>query len=67
MRGVANCIILLKPKIVHINTIKSVCKTIGYHGAIGVAIEDNGCTALTLKKIWANNVSTPQTTPNSLV
>ena len=65
MRCVANCTILLKPIIVHINTMKSGYKKIGYHGAIGDCIDCNGCAVLIFKEIWVNDDSALQNAPNS--
>ena len=35
-------------------------KTIGYHVAIGVSTDRNGCVVLIFKEIMANNASAPQ-------
>ena len=47
MRCVACCTIVLKPNIVHTNTInREYKKMVGYHGAIAVPIDCNGCALL---------------------
>ena len=58
-------IIVLKLYIVHINTMKSEYKTIGYHGALGVSIDRNGCAVLIFKGICANDASILQAVSSS--
>ena len=64
MRCVTSSIILLKPDIVHLNTMKSGYKKIGYHGVIGISIDRNGWCDLILQRNWARGAYAPKEAPN---
>ena len=53
----ASCTIPLKPKIVHINVVKSEYKKTYCHGAITVSIVCNVCFIFIFKEIWADDAS----------
>ena len=65
MKCVPSYTILLKPDIVHINTMKNRYKKIGYHVAIGVSIDYKVEVALIFEEIWFTEVSSPQIAPKS--
>ena len=56
MKCVANCTMLLKSNIIHINTVKIGFKKI----AISVSIDRNGCAVFIFNEIWANEASVQQ-------
>ena len=65
MRYRASCTILLKSNIVHINSMRIMDNKIGYHDAINVSIDHNGCAILIFKEMWTRDISAPKTASNS--
>ena len=59
------CVAICKLNIVRIYTMKRGDKKIGYHTAIGVSIDRNGCAVIIFKGIWDNDALASQAAPNS--